>query len=60
MMGVDKTSPPAPAGMPQAEPKATPDAAAPSLEELYSDPETLKRIGTVIATAMRRGTSAKY
>ena len=34
--------------------------AAPTLDELYTDPEVLKRIGTVIATAALRATSAKY
>ena len=34
--------------------------AATVLDELYNDPETLKRIGTVIATAALRSSSAKY
>ena len=34
--------------------------AVPTLDELYTDPEVLKRIGTVIATATLRATSAKY
>ena len=35
-------------------------AAAPELDELYTDPETLRRIGVVIATAALRSGSAKY
>jgi hypothetical protein len=34
--------------------------AAPTLDELYTDLEVLKRIGAVIATAALRATSAKY
>jgi hypothetical protein len=38
----------------------TESAAAHRLDELYTDPETLKRTGAMIAVAARRAVSAKY
>jgi len=38
----------------------TETAAAHALDDLYADPETVKRIGVTIATAAMRGVAAKY